>query len=298
MSIQIYTDGGSRGNPGPAAAAVVIRNEQGQPLLEAGFFLGRATNNVAEYMGLIMGLEAAARSHASDVAIFMDSELIVRQITGEYRVKDPRLAELFSRAQHLLLEFDTWQIQHVRREQNKRADALVNKAMDMGGDVVATQVGDMYPDRPAVQRQPDLFAGNGKAAAGREPAGQGTKEGSPGTQGNARGGDARGASAAGASSAGGRGSPPPDPTEVFPVLVRCLSDPRQDACTAGMQQGLEFLFTDATPGGLCLHAAKAVLDTVMAMRYAARRGEMLSPVRVRCRLPNCGAEFEVRMAGK
>lgn len=279
MPLEIYTDGGSRGNPGPAAAAVVIRDQQGKPILEAGYFLGKATNNVAEYKGLILALEAAGKIDADDVSIYMDSELIVRQITGEYRVKDATLAQLFERAQRLLLKFDSWRIKHVRREQNKRADALVNKALDAKADVVEIQVGNACPDtRPAPQEQAGLF-GTGQAKTSQSPPSSRHKAG-PSSQ----------TGGSGDSSAQG------DPDALFPVIVRCIHDPRQDACKAGMQQDLEFLFTDAMPGGLCIHAAKAVLDTVLAMRYAASRGETPGPVRARCRLPNCGAEFDIRLA--
>ncbi len=271
MPLQIYTDGGSRGNPGPAGAAAVIRDERGRPLLEAGFFIDRATNNVAEYTALILALEAAAKAMPDNITIFMDSELIVRQITGQYRVKDPHLAVLFQKAKKLLLKFDTWKIQHVPRAQNKRADALVNKALDARRDVIEAQVGDVYPDRPRPSGPP-AGAGDSPSVGASSPVPQvprptGGKAGSPGEAG-----------------------------PVIPIVVRCIQDPKQDACSAGMEQDLEFLFTDATPGGLCIHATKAVLDTVLAIRYAASKGEQPGPVRVRCRLPGCGAQFEVRLA--
>lgn len=263
MPLQIYTDGGSRGNPGPAAAAVVMKDEKGNIILAGGYFLGKETNNVAEYMGLVLALEAAAKHDTSQISLFMDSELIVKQITGDYRVKDPRLAELFAMVQKRLLKFDIWKIQHVRREQNKHADALVNKALDAGGDVVDIQIGNACPDdrpkpAPAATAGKNPVANNGRKAAQAA-------------------------------------SVPNETGEIFPVRVRCIADPRQDGCTSGMAKDREFLFTDATPGGMCIHATKAVLDTVLAMRYAASKGETLSPVRVRCRLTGCGAEFEVRM---
>lgn len=270
MPLEIYTDGGSRGNPGPAAAAVVIRDAKGQPILAASYFLGKATNNVAEYKALVMALEAAGKCDAGDIAIHMDSELIVRQITGEYRVKDPTLAVLYEQAQRLLLKFDNWTIKHVRREQNKQADTLVNKALNAKADVVEVQVGDACPNaRSAPKEQPN-------------PIGDGRPRGK---QANA-----------GVQSAGGprpAGEAKDHVGGLFPVTVRCITDPKQDACKAGMQQDLQFLFTDATPGGLCIHATKAVLDTVLAMQYAAGQGDSLGPVRIRCRRPGCGAEFEV-----
>lgn len=136
MRVILHTDGGSRGNPGPAAAAFVLAcADSRRPLREAGVHLGEATNNVAEYQGLLRGLAAAIDAGATEVAIHSDSELMVRQIRGEYKVKHPALQPLFREAMALLARLPRWTIQHVRREHNARADALVNAALDRGADV-------------------------------------------------------------------------------------------------------------------------------------------------------------------
>lgn len=137
MSLTIHIDGGSRGNPGPAAAAVVIHREgRTKPIHEAGYFLGKATNNVAEYQGLLRALQIAAKLPRNQIKIKSDSELMVRQLTGQYKVKSDDLRPLFEEAQMMLLNFDTWSIKHVLRDKNKRADELANMALDAGRDVV------------------------------------------------------------------------------------------------------------------------------------------------------------------
>jgi len=139
MNLTIYIDGGARGNPGPAAAGIVLRNgETGQPLHEAGYVLGKATNNVAEYTALVRAIDLAIEHGGKDIQIFSDSELLVKQLTGEYRVKNETLAEILEQAQVRLLRLDSWHIRHVKRAENKRADELVNIALDAGRDVFAT----------------------------------------------------------------------------------------------------------------------------------------------------------------
>lgn len=129
--VTIHTDGGARGNPGPAAAAFVIRDAaDGKTLLEGGVFLGEATNNVAEYRGLIAGLQAAQKIGATSVEVISDSELLVQQMTGAYRVKNAGLRPLYETAVQLRETFKRFSIRHVRREQNKDADRLVNEAID------------------------------------------------------------------------------------------------------------------------------------------------------------------------
>lgn len=137
MNCTIYIDGGARGNPGPAAVGVVIRDTDSKALLhEAGYFLGKATNNVAEYQGLLRSLELAIELNASAAHIHSDSELLVRQINGQYRVKSPDLKPLFEQAKTLLGKLPAWKVTHVRREKNKRADELANLAMDAKKDVL------------------------------------------------------------------------------------------------------------------------------------------------------------------
>jgi len=130
-----YIDGGSRGNPGPAAAAFVLNDTSGKQLQAKGFVLGRTTNNVAEYTGLIKALEAAGQTGAEKLTVFSDSELLVRQINGQYKVKSELIRPLFQQAVNLLRQFKDWKVTHVLREKNKQADALVNQALDAGHDV-------------------------------------------------------------------------------------------------------------------------------------------------------------------
>ena len=128
--IILHTDGGSRGNPGPAGYGLVLSDETGAVLAEQGGFIGRATNNEAEYAGLLAGLEAAGKVGAAELIVKSDSGLLVRQLNGAYRVRSPKLAPLFAQAQQRLRGFLSWRAEHVRREMNTRADALANDAMD------------------------------------------------------------------------------------------------------------------------------------------------------------------------
>lgn len=130
-----HIDGGSRGNPGPAGAGVEIRDPSDRVVFEGGFALGRMTNNQAEYSGLLAALEVLSRIGASDVLIISDSELMVRQLQGRYRVKSPDLRPLYEEALRKL-EAIHWDIRHTLREGNARADALANQAMDAGVDIV------------------------------------------------------------------------------------------------------------------------------------------------------------------
>jgi ribonuclease HI len=126
----VYSDGASRGNPGLAAAGAVVIDPQGKVRAEISEALGVTTNNIAEYRGLIAGLEAALELGAREVEVRMDSELIVRQATGRYRVKSPGLIPYFNRLNQLRRRFDRIDFNHVRRELNKHADALANRALD------------------------------------------------------------------------------------------------------------------------------------------------------------------------
>jgi ribonuclease HI len=126
----VNVDGGARGNPGPAAIAAVLRDAGGEVIDERGETIGRATNNVAEYRALLLGIEMAAAQGASEVELVGDSELIVRQVKGEYKVKDATMKELHAQVKRALTGFDSWSIRHVRREHNAEADRLVNQALD------------------------------------------------------------------------------------------------------------------------------------------------------------------------
>jgi probable phosphoglycerate mutase len=126
-------DGGARGNPGPAAYGIVLRDAGGATLLAAGKYVGRTTNNVAEYYGLIAALDAARERGVSRLRVESDSELLVRQMQGRYRVKSADLKPLHERALKLSRGFEHFEIAHVRREKNREADRLVNAALDGEG---------------------------------------------------------------------------------------------------------------------------------------------------------------------
>ena len=126
----LQTDGGARGNPGPSAIAAVFYNEDLEILNSCSEFIGNATNNTAEYKALILGIESALKNSYSNLDIRMDSELIVKQIKGEYKVKDENLKLLHAKARELLSKVEYYTISHVRREQNKEADRLVNVCLD------------------------------------------------------------------------------------------------------------------------------------------------------------------------
>lgn len=125
-------DGGSRGNPGPAAIAAVATTPQGELVERRGRAIGPATNNVAEYRALLLAVELARELQASEVELVGDSELIVKQVRGEYRVKDAGLRPLRAMAVEALEALPSWTLRTVRREQNAAADALVNATLDSG----------------------------------------------------------------------------------------------------------------------------------------------------------------------
>jgi len=129
-SCRLFTDGASRGNPGPAGAGAVLLDDKGHELCTRAEYLGRCTNNVAEYRALILGLQAAREIGCVKPAVFLDSELIVRQITGRYKVKNATLKPLFAEVQSLLQGFDGYTVAHVPRAQNSRADELANRGID------------------------------------------------------------------------------------------------------------------------------------------------------------------------
>lgn len=128
--VVMHIDGASRGNPGPAAYAVVVQAVEGTPLATFSKHLGRATNNVAEYEGLLAALGYALRHHHLRLKVISDSELLVRQVQGTYKVKSADLKPLHGRARQMIERLETFSIEHVRREQNREADRLVNEALD------------------------------------------------------------------------------------------------------------------------------------------------------------------------
>jgi ribonuclease HI len=130
VKVVVHVDGGARGNPGPAAAAAVVSAPDGTVLDEAAVLLGEATNNVAEYRGLLLGLERARALGATEVEVVNDSELIAHQVNGRYRVKHPDMVPLHRAALAALGGFDAWSLRPVPRRENAAADALVNRALD------------------------------------------------------------------------------------------------------------------------------------------------------------------------
>lgn len=128
--ITVNVDGGARGNPGPAAIGVVLRDDGGRVLEEVGEKIGEATNNVAEYKALLRGIELAAVQGATELELIGDSELVVRQVEGKYKVKNAGIKPLHAEVKRALSDFDTWSIRHVRRAENGDADRLVNQALD------------------------------------------------------------------------------------------------------------------------------------------------------------------------
>ena len=130
--ILAHIDGGARGNPGPAGYGVIIRDAAGKTLAELSEFLGHRTNNYAEYSALLAALEYAHQHGHSAIKVVSDSELLVRQMNGQYKVKSPDLRPMYERARALAHQFKWFAIEHARREQNREADRLANAAMDRG----------------------------------------------------------------------------------------------------------------------------------------------------------------------
>ncbi len=126
----VNVDGGARGNPGPAAIGVVLRDADGAVVESVGETIGKATNNVAEYRALLRGIELAAAHGVTELELVGDSELVVRQVEGRYKVKNAGMKELHAEAVKELGRFDRWSIRHVKRAQNADADRLVNEALD------------------------------------------------------------------------------------------------------------------------------------------------------------------------
>ncbi len=143
-------DGGSRGNPGPASYGVVIRNPRGEIVAKLKKYIGRMTNNVAEYYGLIAALDYAQSHGIRALRVESDSELLVHQMRGQYKVKSAELRPLFERARKMAQSFSSFKIEHVYRDQNADADALANQALDETSGAPAR----ITPDTPAAKQQP------------------------------------------------------------------------------------------------------------------------------------------------
>lgn len=130
----LFTDGGSRGNPGPGAAGAVLMTDTNEVINFTGKYFADTTNNNAEYQALLLGLKMAAKSGCSDLLCKLDSELVVKQLNGEYKIKDPNIKNIIERIKDQLLEFNTAKFVHIPREQNKLADKIVNLILDTKSD--------------------------------------------------------------------------------------------------------------------------------------------------------------------
>jgi ribonuclease HI len=286
VGLIIHIDGGARGNPGPAGAGVVIRTDSGSLIHEAGYYLGHQTNNAAEYYALIRALERASRCAAQPLAVFSDSELLVRQITGAYEVKSPRLAELYRQVQLLLLRIGGWSLRHVAREENQRADELANLAIDQKRDVIVFDIEGLPDPQPAAAapEQPGSSVDKG-AGAGSGPCVSGESS-----------------VQVAASERGGLSADAELPTSHAPALpalagqpaVRVLVErpPDPAVCPAGAWLGKELTVTTTLPAGMCLHAAHAILPTLLAMLGTqAEEFASIPTLTVRCSRPGCPAAF-------
>lgn len=131
MKLTIFTDGGARGNPGPAATGIVIKDETGKTLANYGEYLGEQTNNFAEYSAIISGFKKALELEADEVEAIVDSKLVCEQLNRNWKVKEPTLQKLFIEAYNLMQKFKKVKIVHIMREGNKEADAEVNKILDL-----------------------------------------------------------------------------------------------------------------------------------------------------------------------
>jgi probable phosphoglycerate mutase len=163
--VTAYCDGGSRGNPGPAGFGVSIEDEDGRPVAELSEFLGVKTNNFAEYSGLLAALEYALTHGVKRLRVVADSELMVKQMKGQYRVNSPDLRPLWEEARRRAARLEGFEIRHVLRGKNRRADALANKAMDSGMGRTTREIAASSPVRPSAStgKTPPI---GGRAGAG------------------------------------------------------------------------------------------------------------------------------------
>ena len=269
MELIIHFDGGSRGNPGPAAAGVVIHDKESDLALhEAGYFLGTATNNVAEYQGLIRALKLATQMGAARLDINSDSELVVKQITGEYRVKSETLTPLFEEAQSMLLGIEAWQIEYVPRAENARADQLANLAMDRKRDVVITHIS------PTGWLTPSPGGQTAESDAGADST-------PPVELPQAIAWDAMQKNAV---------APPTRPTQPRCGSPRWIVEfvvPPSGDCRAKCKEGEVFSFGPATPERMCIHAAAVVLDEGPLVWDDPKQREAFTFC------PRCGAKMRI-----
>ena len=157
--ITAYCDGGSRGNPGPAGFGVFIQGADGEVLGELSEYLGKHTNNFAEYSALLAALDFALTQGHRRLKVISDSELMVKQMKGQYKVNSPELRPLYEEARRRSIRLDSFQIQHVLREKNQRADRLANMAMDRGTGRASGENGGAAAARPPAVQKPQVLRG-------------------------------------------------------------------------------------------------------------------------------------------
>jgi ribonuclease HI len=146
-----HVDGGARGNPGPSGYGAILEDEMGRPVVELSHYLGKQTNNYAEYSGLLAALSYATKHGFTALKVYSDSELMVKQIMGQYKVSNPALKELYSRAMQMIEDLEAFEIKHVPREQNREADWLANRAMDLGMKKQANDAGRQPAPQPVAE---------------------------------------------------------------------------------------------------------------------------------------------------
>ena len=239
----------------------MIRTDEGTLLYEAACFLGKRTNNAAEYLALIEALRQARRWGQQPLCVYSDSQLLVRQMTGEYEVRSSKLAPLYREAQMLLLHVPGWSFRHVRREENQRADELANMAMDQRRDVVVFDAGDGGEDHDAAEQPPPSVAED--QAGDDQPA-------------------------LGPAAAASQGSAD---HAVRVVLAEPLPG---DECPAGVCLPREFTVQSVLPAELCVYAAQAILPTLLAILHTDPREFAAVPtLTVRCNRHDCPAVFHL-----
>lgn len=274
-----HIDGGARGNPGPAGAGVHIRDDAGKVVVAAGLFLGHKTNNEAEYAGMLAALDLLRAAGVDEAIVRSDSELLVRQMRGQYRVKAANLKPLYEQASDRVAEFKRVTFEHVPRERNRDADGLANQSMDAVGDVIEVDELNLAAtlNRPA----PSPTAPKGTAEQTARRSTPGRTASSPAAP---RPADTA-ASAKRQSSA----------TAAGKITLAVVKAPKAAACPANMRAGQTFAFSDITPAGLCVEACAAVIDAVASLRSMRETGaSSQGPMVVTCQRPGCGAVFELR----
>ncbi len=245
MNLLIHIDGGSRGNPGPAGAGLVIANEEtGETLYEVGYYLGRMTNNVAEYYGLLRALDHVESLRPQSVLFRSDSELMVRQLEGRYRVRNASLRPLYEEARQRLDRLHDWRIEHIKRASNSRADELANLAIDAGADVLGPDFAEPHVfENTGDGDQPDNFQADSSPPRGlaATPAGN---QGAPTSQ---------------------RSAPAPAaPAASVPMWHAWLEEPAGRQCPAPPNAGARVQIGPKAPGQFCMFAAAAALNECLA----------------------------------